>query len=135
MFNFFKKKTEGNVVPPPMVKISDDEIVALKTSLAEKLEQLKTLLAQTESDKTAIAKHYESMGLIVAKFDKDQAIDYFEKSLSYQLTIGDGYKQLMSLYNQKRAEAAQNRDSDGIDKWMNKMDDMRQIAKQVIITG
>lgn len=135
MFNFFKKKTEGNAVPPPMVEISDDEIVALKTSLAEKLEHLKTLLAQTKSDKTAIAKHYESMGLIVAKFDKDQAIDYFEKSLSYQLTIGDGYKQLMSLYNQKRAEAAQNRDSDGIDKWMNKMDDMRQIAKQVIITG
>lgn len=135
MFNFFKKKPKENTVSPTIIAMSDDEILALKTVLAEKSEELTTLLAHGESDKTAIAKHYESMGLITAKFDKDQAINYFEKSLSYQLTIGDGYKQLMGLYNQKRAEAAQNRDSDGIDKWMNKMDDMRQIAKKVIITG
>ena len=47
-------------------------------------------------------------------------------------TIGDGYKKLMSLYNQKRADAARAGDDQrGIDYYMGKMDEMRQIAKQV----
>jgi uncharacterized membrane protein (DUF106 family) len=49
--------------------------------------------------------------------------------------MGDGYKKLMSLYNAKRAEAARNGDDTGIEKYMNKMDDMRQIAKKLTITG
>ncbi len=41
----------------------------------------------------------------------------------------------MSLYNQKRSDAARAGDDQGIDYYMGKMDEMRQIAKQVTIKG
>ena len=41
----------------------------------------------------------------------------------------------MSLYNAKRAEAARAGDDQVIDHYMGKMDEMRQIAKQLTITG
>ncbi len=61
--------------------------------------------------------------------------NFLEQSLANQKSIGDGYKKLMHLYNKKRAEAARAGDDQGIDYYMGKMDEMRQIAKQVTITG
>ena len=58
-----------------------------------------------------------------------------EKSIEIKRSIGEGYKKLMSLYNKKRAESARNGDDQGIDYYMGKMDEMRQIAKQVTIMG
>ena len=79
---------------------------------------------------------YEKLGLNYAQLEQiDAAIESLEKSLDYKLSIGDGYKNLMSLYNAKRAESARNGDDAGIDKYMGKMDDMRQIAKKVTISG
>ena len=56
-------------------------------------------------------------------------LENLEKSLEVLPSIGDGYKVLMSLYNKKRADSARSGDDNGIDYYMNKMDDMRQIAK------
>ncbi len=51
-----------------------------------------------------LAKLYEKLGLNYAKLEEvDSAIESLEKSLDYKLSIGDGYKKLMSLYNAKRA--------------------------------
>ena len=83
-----------------------------------------------------LAGLYEKLGLNYATLEQtDSAIESLEKSLDHKLTIGDGYKKLMSLYNGKRAEAARNGDDAGIDKYMGKMDEMRQIAKKVTISG
>ena len=46
----------------------------------------------------------------------------------------EGYKKLMMLYNAKRAEAAKNRDDAGIDYYMNKLDDMRNLAKKLTLS-
>lgn len=134
MFNFLKKKAQPNI-PQQIEIVDEDAIASIKNILAKKENELSGILNEKNTDTTHIAKLYEEMGLLVAKYDKDNAINYLESSLSYQLTIGEGYKLLMNLYNQKRAEAAKNGDGDGIDKWMDKMDEMRQIAKKVIITG
>lgn len=48
--------------------------------------------------------------------------------------MGEGYKKLMILYNAKRAEAAKNRDDAGIDYYMNKLDDMRNLAKKLTLS-
>jgi len=41
----------------------------------------------------------------------------------------------MSLYNAQRAAAARNGDDAKIDYYMDKMEEMRQIAKQLTISG
>ncbi len=74
---------------------------------------------------------HEQLGLNYDKLDQtDDAIESLEKSLKEKLTTGDGYKKLMSLYNRKQAESACNGDDAGIEKYMDKMDEMRQIAKK-----
>ena len=82
-----------------------------------------------------MAEAYERLGLLYGELGEvNQAIETLEKSLEAQLSMGDGYKKLMALYNAKRAEAAKNRDSEGIDYYMSKMDDMRNIAKKVTLS-
>ncbi|WP_422824472.1 tetratricopeptide repeat protein [Tetragenococcus halophilus] len=93
----------------------------------------------TKVEKTATkaeqAKLYEELGLLYAQKNDDEAIPILEKSLERKLSMGDGYKKLMSLYNEKRKEAARNGDDAGIDKYMNKMDEMRSVAKKLTISG
>ncbi|MCK1197077.1 hypothetical protein MXZ32_08345 [Streptococcus uberis] len=58
-----------------------------------------------------------------------------EKSLSLEISIGEGYKQLMAYYNQKRKEAAIDKDDELIEYYMNKLDEMRNIAKKGTLTS
>lgn len=103
--------------------------------IQSEITQLKQEISTTQ-DKHKLAKLYEQVGLKFSElYVNDQAIQYLEKSLENKQTIGDGYKKLMSLYNQKRADAARAGDDQGIDYYMGKMDEMRQIAKQVTIKG
>ncbi|MBO0460269.1 MULTISPECIES: tetratricopeptide repeat protein [Enterococcus] len=128
MFGFLKKKKEQ---PVEIEELSIEE----KEALLAAIEQLKKEIDQTE-EIDRLAKLFEEVGLKSAELgDKDQAIEQLEKSLSLKKSINDGYKKLMSLYNEKRAEAARAGDDQGIDRYMSKMDDMRQIAKKLTITG
>lgn len=132
MFGFFKKKEKkaAEVVEPTL---TEEE----KQALTVKAQELTTQIeAAKPEEKEAMAQLYEQLGLTYAELaDTEQAIQALETSLDYKLTIKDGYKKLMSLYNAKRAEAARNSDDAGIDYYMSKMDDMRQIAKKVTISG
>ncbi len=133
MFGFFKKK--GN--EPKKRSIKEEKI--LSPEAIEKIQSEITQLNQeisTTQEKHELAELYEQIGLKFSElYENDQAIQYLEKSLENKQTIGDGYKKLMSLYNQKRADAARAGDDQGIDYYMGKMDEMRQIAKQVTIKG
>ena len=116
MFGFFKKKEKE-----PKKVLAKEE---------------KALSPEATQEKPKLAELYEQVGLKFSElYENDQAIQYLEKSLENKQTIGDGYKKLMSLYNQKRADAARAGDDQGIDYYMGKMDEMRQIAKQVTIKG
>lgn len=135
MFNFFKKK-EKPVKKEEKIELSTEEKEYLTTENQQFRSQITAAEQETATDQTELAALYEKLGLNEAKLDLiDEAIGSLEKSLEYKLTIGDGYKKLMSLYNRKRAEAARNGEDAGIDKYMGKMDEMRQIAKKVTISG
>ncbi len=133
MFVFFKKKENE----PKKRSIKEEKI--LSPEAIEKIQSEITQLNQeisTTQEKHELAELYEQIGLKFSElYENDQAIQYLEKSLENKQTIGDGYKKLMSLYNQKRADAARAGDDQGIDYYMGKMDEMRQIAKQVTIKG
>ncbi|MDT2524318.1 MULTISPECIES: tetratricopeptide repeat protein [Enterococcus] len=131
MFGFFKKKSKPEKTEEK-VELSTEE----KDRLNEDNQQLLSKISATSDDQTELARLHEQLGLNYAKLEQtDNAIESLEKSLEEKLTIGDGYKKLMSLYNGKRAEAARNGDDAGIEKYMSKMDEMRQIAKKVTISG
>ena len=130
MFSFFKKKDK-----PEKTEHKIELSLQEKDSITEENQQLLAKIVEAKQTED-LAKLYEKLGLNYAKLEEvDSAIESLEKSLDYKLSIGDGYKKLMSLYNAKRAEAARNGDDAGIDKYMNKMDEMRQIAKKVTISG
>lgn len=133
MFGFFKKKENE----PKKRSIKEKKI--LSPEATEKIQSEITQLnheISTTQEKLKLAELYEQVGLKFSElYENDQAIQYLEKSLENKQTIGDGYKKLMSLYNQKRADAARAGDDQGIDYYMGKMDEMRQIAKQVTIKG
>lgn len=134
MFGLFKKTKKPEKVEEK-IELSVEE----KERLTKENQQLMAQIAELEQADSAevndLAGLYEKIGLNDAELNQvDSAIERLEKSLDYKLTIGDGYKKLMSLYNAKRAEAARNGNDAGIDKYMGKMDDMRQIAKKVTIS-
>ncbi|WP_086315578.1 hypothetical protein A5821_003074 [Enterococcus sp. 7F3_DIV0205] len=132
MFDFLKKKQKSVVKPEVEEVLTEEE----KIELRKKVDELALEINSVQLTDTILAGKYEETGLLLAQLNEiDQAVIALEKSQSYQNSIGSGYKKLMSLYNQKRAEAARNGDDAGIDQWMNKMDDMRQIAKKVTISG
>ena len=127
MFNWFKKKEEKQAVKEEPL-YSAQEIASFEASIAQML--------TGEGEHTEDASFYEQLGLLYDKVsNSEQAIDMLEKSLSLELSIGDGYKKLMSLYNMKRKEAAIAGDDSQIDYYMGKMDEMRNIAKKVTISG
>ena len=134
MFGLFKKTKKPEKIEEK-IELSVEE----KERLTKENQQLMAQIAELEQADSAevsdLAGLYEKLGLNDAELDQvDSAIEHLEKSLDYKLTIGDGYKKLMSLYNAKRAEAARNGNDAGINKYMGKMDDMRQIAKKVTIS-
>lgn len=129
MFGFFKKKEKKQAVKESETVLSEERIAELKQIVSRKKEELTNTTGDTEQ-----AKLYEALGLSYAELQDESAIPALEKSLELKLSMGDGYKKLMSLYNAKRAEAARNGDDEGIEKYMNKMDEMRKIAKQLTIS-
>ncbi|MGT2910455.1 tetratricopeptide repeat protein [Streptococcus cameli] len=130
MFSFFKKKektTSKEVVEP---LLSEEDKTEIQNNIAAEESLLETL--HSEED---LAVSYEKIGIWKSELnDVDGAIKALETSLDKKLSMGDGYKKLMSLYNQKRAQAAKERDNEGIDYYMSKMDDMRNIAKKLTLS-
>lgn len=135
MFGFFKKKDDKNRKSVETV----EEITLSEEAKAELLKKIADgkALVNNDSEKSDedLAKSYEQMGLWYAELNEvDTAITNLEMSLDKRLSMGAGYKKLMSLYNAKRAEAARNKDNDAIDYYMAKMDEMRNIAKKLTLS-
>lgn len=131
MFDWFKsKKKEAQKTKTeekPESLSSPEEVQEL---IQRDLEKIKAT-----SDEEVLAKLYEQVGVYYWQLDSvDEAIEYLEKSQELKPSMGEGYKKLMLLYNSKRAEAAKNRDYAGIDYYMNKLDDMRNLAKKLTLS-
>lgn len=130
MFDFFKKKK--SVEAESEAQLTEEQ----QDEIRKKIEQIKREIDILEPSDKLLARKYEELGLLLAQLkEEDQAIVMLEKSQTHNNSIGAGYKKLMNLYNQKRAQAARDGDDAGINQWMDKMDEMRQIAKKVTIGG
>lgn len=136
MVNFFKRTRNRSEEKKEEPQLTEEERKKEKDNIQRLKTAIKEVATDDPSKNTTCATLYEELGLSYSKLgNEEDAIGYLEKSMELKWTIGDGYKKLMSLYNVKRAEAARNGDDDGIEKYMNKMDEMRQIAKKVTISG
>lgn len=136
MFNFFGKKKEKVQEVQEKIQLSDERISELRDVIEKTTTEIQGLDPADTQKNVLLAALHEKLGLAYAELgEDDQALATLEKSLDYKLTIGDGYKKLMSIYNAKRAEAARNGSDAGIEEYMGKMDNMRQIAKKVTISG
>lgn len=124
MFGFFKKKDQKeqkNIIQEEKIDKS-----ALEKQLSLLVEKL-----SSATDDEVLAKLYEEKGLIEADLELvDEAIQSLEKSLDLKVSIGDGYKHLLNLYNNKRAQAAKSGDDDAINYYINKFDKMKAVAKK-----
>ena len=130
MFNFFKKnKPSVQIEASTLRELTADEIAQIEHQINE----LKQQLTYTD-DVQLLASCNEQIGILYNQLRRvDLAIEYLETSMQQKRSIGEGYKILMSLYNHKRAEAAKSGSITDIDFWMNKMDEMRNIAKLATI--
>lgn len=131
MFSFFRKNKPKVEEPKTEIKASltSEQIVQIEQSIQQLQQQI-----TNSDDAKLLAVLYEKTGMLYYQLERiDLAIEYLEISLQHKKSIGEGYKILMSLYNLKRAEAATNGSMADIDFWLNKMDSMRNIAKQVTI--
>lgn len=130
MFNFFKKNQDEKAVG------AVENVNTLTQDEKELLEKELRLLLEEKEKHLEDARYFEQLGLLYAKLSKmDQSIKMLEKSLSLEVSIGEGYKQLMAYYNQKRKEAAIDKDDELIEYYMNKLDEMRNIAKKGTLTS
>lgn len=99
-----------------------DEEIAISIKKLEEIENKKS---------KEYAKELEKLGILYYKKENiEKTITTLEESLDIHATIGEGYKILMGIYNSKRAEAAKSGDMSEINRWLDKMDEMRNIAKK-----
>lgn len=127
MFGFGKKKEKKT-------KIKATEEVELTTERKEEL--LRTISNKKEESNHVVgedqAKVFEEIGLAFNELgEEDNAIDFLEKSIEAQKSLGNGYKTLLKLYNKKRAEAAKVNDEERLQTYLKKMDRMMQVSKDV----
>ncbi|TDW16400.1 hypothetical protein EDD63_12427 [Breznakia blatticola] len=120
---FFKKKEKKKV------EVRQEEVVEIDVeALTKEIEKLKSELSDDSNGQAYadIAKQYELLK------NYDDAINYYEKCLDIDKTLGANYNRLMSLYNVKRREAAESKDNDQIQYYLNKIDSLMQLSKDVI---
>lgn len=128
MFGFGKKKDKKPK------KETQEEVVVLTEERKEEVLRMislkKDALDQAAGEEQA--KIHEEIGLAFFELsDDDNAIDSFEKSIQIKKSVGAGYKTLLKLYNKKRAEAAKANDEKLLQIYLNKMDQMMQVSKDV----
>lgn len=123
---WFSKRKKENVNKEDK-QIDIINVKELKT-LAESLkEELKTCDA---SEKVVILNKIGDIYYKIA--DYSEAEMYYEYSLREEKTIGKTYTNLLNIYNIKRKEAAINKNDDKIQYYMEKIDGMMKISKDVV---
>lgn len=129
MFNLFGKKEKKQNEVEDEKTLSPEELYEIEQKIKKVEHEI-----NNKNDSNELAKLYEQLGILYSEKNEDaQAIELLEKSLEIELSMGDGYKKLMGLYNSQRAESAKAGDYEKIEYYMKKMDEMRNIAKKVTL--
>lgn len=126
MFFFGKKKKAAEQPAPEATPALD------RQELMAQIEQQKSAL-ESAPDKTARIRLLNEIGSLYFQAEEvDQAIAYYEKSLDEDKQLGKAYTDLLKLYNLKRQEAAAAKDDTNLTFYMNKVQELMQLSKDVI---
>lgn len=132
MFSFLKRKKQAVVTQTEVESLTAEDV----EKISESIQKIQTeILNIPDSNRKKLAESYERLGVLQGEIAIDQSIESLEKSMSFQTSIGPAYKTLMRLYNQKRSEAAHKGEGEEIEKWLGKMDQLRQIARNNTINS
>lgn len=120
---FFRKKKQ-------MEEIKKEEPVLDVEELKQKAQTCITDLEGKTGD--ARIEYLDKIGILLAEAQEiDEAIRYLEMSLSEKKSLGNGYRKLLSLYNIKRRQAAEEKNDEDIQYYLKKIDEMMAISKEV----
>jgi tetratricopeptide (TPR) repeat protein len=130
VFSFLTKKKKDKKDNEPEIKepvINEEQ----KNELYKQIKELeKNLLISSAEDRI---KSLNTLGDIFFQLQEtDQAIQYYEKSIEENRTLGKAYTNLVKLYNIKRKEAAWAKDDEKLQHYLNKMDMLLKMTKDEI---
>lgn len=120
---FFKKK---NKKENKHAEAKIDE-----TELRQRAEQLMDKLDPAVS-KERIDTLNELGGIYFTLNEVDNAIKYYEISINENRSLGKAYTDLLKLYNLKRKQAVNEKDEAATQLYLDKIDDLMKLSKDVI---
>lgn len=125
---FFRKRKKGKTkkekIEEPKKVIDVEKINALIRENESKFE--------SAEDEAYVTIANELGNLHYQLGNHGNAINYYEKSLEASPAIGKAYTELMKLYNIKMREANKAKESDQVQVYMKKLDDLTQLSKDTI---
>ena len=117
MFFFGKKKKEKKQEQAVPV-VNKEELIA------------KALESKTGDERVSLLNEIGS--LYTQAEETDLAIQYYEESLELCKQHGKASTDLMKLYNKKRQEAAEAKDDEKVKEYMDKVQNLMQMSKDMI---
>jgi len=125
---FFKKKK----MEETSSALNQENIEPIdKDKLIEEAKILSNTIDSVAGDERI--KALNNIGSLYFAADKiDDAIKYYEISISGNKALGKAYTDLVKLYNIKRKEAVKEKNDDGMKHYMDKIDNLLQLSKDVI---
>lgn len=124
MFLFGKKKEKKEKNIEVNIKVNKDELIA---EASEKIQELEEL-----SGEQRVPLLNQIGALYYQAEELESAINYYEESLSIKKEMGKSYTDLMSLYNKKRQQAAENKNDEQMNYYMQKVQEMMQMSKDML---
>lgn len=119
---FFKKKEKKKEEPAQVV--NKEELI---TQAGEKIQELE---GKEGNDRVSLLNEIGS--LFTQAEETDQAIRYYEESLEICKQHGKASTDLMKLYNKKRQQAAEAKDDEKVKEYMDKVQSLMQMSKDMI---
>lgn len=123
MFFFGKKKKEKKQEQAAPV-VNKEELIA---KASEKVTELE---GKTGDERVSLLNEIGS--LYTQAEETDLAIKYYEESLELHKQHGKASTDLMKLYNKKRQEAAEAKDDEKVKEYMDKVQSLMQMSKDII---
>ena len=120
----FKKKKEKAAKEEAVPEISREELLKKAEAIQKELPDL----SGEERNKAL----NELGSLYFEAEETDKAIRAYETSLSESKALGMAYTDLLKLYNIKRREASEAKDDAKMKEYMDKIDGLMKLSKDVI---
>jgi uncharacterized protein HemY len=122
LFKRKKKTVEEQSAPQPEIDTKQ---------ITQEIDALLPQLDKAEGeDRINVLNKLGSLYFEMNEFNK--SIEYYEISISEKKVLGKAYTDLVKLYNIKRKEASAQKDSENVQLYLNKSDELMKLTKDTI---